>query len=135
MANEKREISMRVIKTHQVDDANRNIELIADDLDATNGGASHVYTIRVKNFGGGEDSNLVMQIDFQRGPLKEAQPNGLTEHVLLAILIDRLQSFQAGPFSCRENALMLTKLEEAQHWAIARTRARELRGVEGQNKL
>ena len=47
------------------------------------------------------------------------------------MLIDRLRGFQAGPFGCRENALALTKLEEAMHWLHHRTRGRMARGVEG----
>lgn len=59
----------------------------------------------------------------------------MTHEALLAILIDRMRSFQAGPYSCRENALALTKLEEAQMWLLQRTRARMSRGVEGTHKL
>jgi hypothetical protein len=50
------------------------------------------------------------------------------------ICIDRLRSFQSGDFKCRENALALTKLEEALHWLNHRTRDRQSRGVEGINK-
>lgn len=57
--------------------------------------------------------------------------NGLTQEVLLAIVADRLRSFQVGQFACRENALALTKIEEAQHWLHSRTLARMQRGVEG----
>lgn len=39
-----------------------------------------------------------------------------SQEILLAIVIDRLRSFQSGPFSSRENALALTKCEEALHW-------------------
>lgn len=49
----------------------------------------------------------------------------------LEILCGRLRSFQAGDFACRENALALTKLGEAQHWLQSRTRKRMDRGVEG----
>jgi hypothetical protein len=56
---------------------------------------------------------------------------GVTQEALLAIVMDRLQSFQRGPFACRENALALTKIEEAQHWLFSRTLARMQRGVEG----
>jgi hypothetical protein len=52
---------------------------------------------------------------------------------LIAIVIDRLRGFQSGPFSCRENALALTKMEEALHWLNARTRDRMERGVEGKS--
>lgn len=67
----------------------------------------------------------------QNGPIAEQGVNGLTQEVLLEIISDRLRSFQKGPFSCRENALALTKIEEAQHWLHSRTLARMQRGVEG----
>ena len=90
------------------------------------GGANHAY--RVTGFDGDRKG---VNIDFQNGPINEHGVNGLTQEVLLEIVIDRLRSFQAGPFACRENAIALTKLEEAQHWLLARTRARMARGVEG----
>ena len=37
-------------------------------------------------------------------------------------------------FPCRENALTITKIDEAIHWQDARTKDRERRKVEGQNK-
>lgn len=61
--------------------------------------------------------------------------NGCNEQLeieaLLAVIIDRLQCFQAGPYACRENAIALTKLEEAMMWLQKRTRDRLARGVEG----
>ncbi len=74
-------------------------------------------------------------IRFQNGPIKEAGINGATNEVLLAIVVDRLQSFQKGGFSCRENAIALTKIEEALHWMQHRTEARIARGVEGETKV
>jgi hypothetical protein len=68
---------------------------------------------------------------FQNGPIKESGVNGVTQEVLLAIVIDRLRSFQAGPFSCRENAIALTHCEDALMWLQKRTRARIARQVEG----
>lgn len=50
---------------------------------------------------------------------------------MLAIVADRLRSFQNGPYACRENAIALTKVEEAQQWLRSRTLARMRRGVEG----
>ena len=38
-----------------------------------------------------------------------------------------------GRFRCRENALIITKVEEAIHWGNHRTAERERRGVEGVN--
>lgn len=73
-------------------------------------------------------------IGFQNGPIKEAGVNGITQEALVAIVIDRLRSFQAGPFSCRENAIALTHFEEGLMWLQRRTVARIKRGVEGTNQ-
>ena len=72
-----------------------------------------------------------MSLSFQNGPIKEAGVNGITHEVLLAVLIDRMRSFQDGDYACRENAIALTKLEEALMWLNKRTQGREARGVEG----
>jgi hypothetical protein len=92
------------------------------------GGAHHQYEVVMPD-------GLILPINFQNGPVSEEGTNGLTEEILLAIVVNRLQSFQAGTYACRENALALTKLEEALHWLDHRTRARAKRGVEGTSKL
>lgn len=74
------------------------------------------------------------RIRFQEGAIKEFGVNGITQEALLAIVIDRLRSFQAGPFSCRENAIALTHIEEALMWLQRRTISRIKRGVEGTNQ-
>ncbi|MCK9587740.1 MAG: hypothetical protein M0Q93_00070 [Terrimicrobiaceae bacterium] len=70
-------------------------------------------------------------IQFQNGPIQEAGVNGISGEALMAIQIDRLRSFQAGLYACRENALALTALEESLMWLQKRTRDRFARGVEG----
>lgn len=93
------------------------------------GGANHEYEI------GGLASAAVVRVSFQNGTVSEKGLNGVTETVLLAILIDRLRSFQNGGFACRENAEALTNCEVALHWAHQRTLARMRRGVEGTHKI
>lgn len=90
------------------------------------GGAPHHYILH-----GHDIRPPIAEIRFQNGPVGEAGVNGVTDAQLLAVLIDRLQGFQRGPYACRENALTLTKLEEAMHWIHHRTMARSRRGVEG----
>lgn len=121
---------MRQITEHQINECNSKITIKADDPDPKYGNASHFYQCEV---GGDLDFELEHVISFQRGPIKEVGTNGITHEVLLAILIDRLRGFQSGEFACRENALALTKLEEARMWLFERTRARVARGVEGTN--
>lgn len=104
------------------------------------GGAHHRY--RIRGFDAtdnpsndrdeeGQHGPTRCTVLFQNGPIKEAGVNGITHEALLAIVIDRLRSFQAGPFSCRENAIALTHFEEGLMWLQRRTVARIKRGVEG----
>ena len=92
------------------------------------GGACHEYSVVINT-----DGKQVAKVSFQNGPVKENKLNGCHQEDLIAIVIDRLQHFQAGEFKCRENALALTKLEESMHWLNHRTKDREKRGVEGTN--
>lgn len=59
--------------------------------------------------------------------------DGTTNEELLAVLIDRMQYLQAK-FPCRENAIVITKLEECLMWQNKRTTDRKARGVEGMHK-
>lgn len=58
--------------------------------------------------------------------------DGTTNEEVLAVLIDRMQYLQ-GKFPCRENALVITKLEESLMWLNKRTADRKARAVEGTN--
>ena len=78
-------------------------------------------------------SDQKLRILFQNGPILEVGVNGISGEALLAIVIDRLRSFQAGQYACRENALALTKLEESLMWLNKRTADRKGRGVEGKH--
>lgn len=79
----------------------------------------------------GESVKPLGIIDFQEGPIKECGVNGVCNEDLLAMVICRLEHFQNSEFSCRENAVAITKLEEALLWLRKRTMGRENRGVEG----
>jgi hypothetical protein len=114
---------MRTIDDFKVNPANDQITVTVLDEPGA-GNAHHKYQVMLPD-------GTITDINFQNGPISENGVNGLTQEVLIAIVIDRIRSFQAGKFACRENALALTKLEEAQHWLLHRTRARMARGVEG----
>lgn len=130
---------MRTISDHKVNPANDLIDIkVMDEPGA--GGANHVYEVWLPDTvvdgpGEGHSHGPAATIKFQNGPINENGINGLTQEVLLAIVADRLRSFQAGKFACRENALALTKIEEAQHWLHSRTLSRMQRGVEGTHGL
>ena len=60
------------------------------------GGACHKYLIRTNN----DRTDEVAHIFFQNGPVKENPLNGCFDPDLIAIVIDRLEHFQAGAFKC-----------------------------------
>jgi len=91
------------------------------------GGDSPTYVISVP---GARE----VTIDFQDGPVGDEGINGIQTEHLIMVALDRMRSFQKGKFACRENALVVTKLEEALQWLHARTHDRRKRQVEGKNE-
>ena len=75
-------------------------------------------------------SNDDIRINFQNGAVKERGVNGVSSEALLAVLIHLTQQLN-GRFSCRENSVAITKMEEALMWLDKRTADRQKRGVEG----
>lgn len=89
------------------------------------------------NPAGGETSGMGFLIKWQNGPLgrdedgTRIEPNGAFVEGVIAAALDRIQYYQGTKFKCRENAIAITKLEEALHWLQHRTVDREARKVEG----
>ena len=92
------------------------------------------YRVTSNNEGEHVDE-VIATLDFQNGALKETGINGLMDENLIAIVIDRLQGFQSGKFRSRENAVAITKLEEALQWLNQRTAGRLARGEEGTHQV
>ncbi len=139
MAIDKEVRAVRGIDEHKVNPANDMLRITVMDQPGS-GGANHRYVL------GGYDARTNPSLDddgieseypeatvilFQNGPINEVGVNGVTHEVLLAIVADRLRSFQAGPYACKANACALTHVEEALHWLQQRTLERMRRGVEG----
>ncbi len=130
---------MRNLTDHQVNPAND--KLIVQALDEPGqGGACHSYYVDgfdISTNPSAIQGNDYLYILFQNGPISEegVGVNGITHEVLLAIVADRLRSFQKGPYSCKANACALTHIEEAMHWLQQRTLERMRRGVEGTHNV
>lgn len=127
---------MRQITTHETNDCNKAIMIDADNLGT--GGASHLYVMRIHPGIGRAHSLEAIQsqaIKFQDGPIAEAGVNGLTHEVLYAILIDRLEGWQAGPYACEQNEVALSHIRAALAAAEWRTDERIERGVEGTHEV
>jgi hypothetical protein len=101
------------------------------------GGANHAYHVDWHTDIAHDPTTVAvnsLDIHFQEGPIKEFGVNGITQEALLAIVIDRLRSFQAGPFACEDNATALDHCQKALETLQKRTLARIARGVEGTNQ-
>jgi len=88
---------------------------------------------------GGSVLGIGLDIKWQEGALgrdgDRAEPNGAFVETVIAACTQRLEYFQDSKFKCRENALAITKLQEALHWLDSRTKDRESRDVEGTHKV
>jgi len=95
--------------------------------------APHKFVVTGSNDDG--SGTILAEILFQEGSIKEAGVNGVCNEDLIAMVICRLEHFQKSEFKCRENAVAITKLEEALLWLRKRTMGREKRGIEGTHKV
>jgi hypothetical protein len=75
----------------------------------------------------------IVKFTIQSDPISEVGANGVQALDMLKYVKCLFQSLNDA-FPCRENALTITKLEEAIHWQDARTKDRARRGVEGKNE-
>lgn len=78
-----------------------------------------------------EDNKVIFWI--QDGPIKEHGINGIQAVDMLEYNLELFKSLNKA-FPCRENALTITKIEEAIHWQTARTTDRVKRDVEGKSE-
>jgi hypothetical protein len=115
------------------------------------------YVDDTGNPAGGTTSGPGISISWQNGPVavdgERKEPNGAFVEGVIAAAVGRLEFYQDSKFRCRENALAITKLEEALHWlghrtadreartadrearGEARTADREARGIEGTHEV
>lgn len=112
----------RQLTSHKVNELNE--ALVVDAIDEPGArNACHEYHVHAED--------VFCSIKFQNGPIAAFGVNGVSNEALLAIVEDRLVGFQSGQYACRENAIALTKIQEAMMWLHSRTRERMARGVEG----
>lgn len=124
---------MREITSHIVNPVNDRLKIEVLDQPGA-GGANHEYRITASDDGSGKPYQIAdHHISFQNGAINEHGVNGITQEVLLAIVADRLEAFQAGPFACPENRNALMHVLDAMAWLQSRTKARMARGVEGKS--
>ena len=70
------------------------------------------------------------RIQFQNGPVNEHGENGVQLTDVVKVCLARYRMLNKS-FPCRENSIVITKLQEAIMWDEERTAKRTLQGVEG----
>ncbi|EPR42705.1 hypothetical protein dsx2_2622 [Desulfovibrio sp. X2] len=113
---------MRTITTHHVHEGDRQPVITALGEVGT-GGAEQEYEIIYPGKDGLDEIEHLVFVSLDHP--------GITNEALLAIVIDRLEGFQAVPFACTENAAALDHARICLGELQARTRHRMMRGVEG----
>lgn len=121
----------REITSHKVNGLNERLSIFALDPPGP-GGASHEYVVRVPL---SPTMNAATSVKFQKGPIAEAGVNGLSNEALLAIVEDRLNGFQLGPYACPWNQTALYLIQAAMDALKQRTQERTARGVGGTSQL
>ena len=117
---------MRINTTHQASPLDNALTIYAVD-EPGHGGANHLYVVEETN----DSLAGTLTVRFQKGPIGEHGVNGVSNDVLLAIVADRLEGFQSGPYACQDNGIALAKIQSAMQDLQTRTKERLARGVEG----
>jgi len=123
----------RIITTHHVDELNKLFEIKATRY-PDNSEYENLYSVLAWADSVTPTTPRLVgsTIVFQSQPFTGLQSlNGVTTESVLAVLIDRLEQFQAGPFPCYENRLAIMHLESALDLLKDRSDDRRERGVEG----
>lgn len=107
---------------------NLNKVLVTDEQG--NGGANHRYQIVDINNPDVVYGNIILQNGARK---LDDSVHGVLDTDLLEIVRHRLQCFQQGPFSSRDNSVALTHVEEALMWMNRRVEDRIERNVLGTN--
>jgi len=120
----------RELTSHKVNECNNAITVFAADEPGP-GGACSDYRAEFEMRHEGQKRGQHFVFRFQNGPIADVGTNGITNEVLLAIMIDRLEGFQSGKFRNDKNQKALEYLIAAREALVQRTEERLARGVEG----
>ncbi|MFM6929439.1 MAG: hypothetical protein ACKOX6_13305 [Bdellovibrio sp.] len=75
-----------------------------------------------------------LSFTLQNGPIKEVGKNGCQVSDIIAVARHMISELNQK-FPCRENAMTITKLDEALQWQEERKKDRVKRNVEGTSKI
>lgn len=115
------------LQVAEIGGMNADLKILVLDEPMPPGQGCHLYQIEV----GGVPA---LNINFQRGPVKEAGLNGISNEALLMVVAHRLEGFQTGDFKCDDNVEALKGVYAALEAMAKRTHGRVIAQVEGYNQ-
>lgn len=110
------------------DDGYRVVRRV-EEKSPTKGGAHAFYEVANR-----ESGEAIDPLCFQHDTIPAVGVQGWTNEAVLAVVIDRLEGFQAGDFACDTNQIALDACRSALLSLELRTKDRKTRGVEGKHK-
>lgn len=120
---------MRDLTSHKVNEANSLLRIeILEENEHGHGLLYGITSDEPRN--AATPPAVTLPVRFQSGPMAHGL-NGITNEALLAIVRDRLECFQKGPYCCESNNDALDNVMAAQRALQRRTAERVARGVEG----
>lgn len=81
------------------------------------------------------EGDVLDEVHFQEGPIKEVGINGLNNEDLLLMVVTRLEAFQNSDYRCEENQEAIDAIYEAVDALRRRTNKRVDRGAEGTSQI
>lgn len=102
-----------------------------DENENPTGGTVELHVIKR-----GDTEFPALIVNWQDGPRGDIEPaNGAFVEDVLWSALQRLEFFQDSKYRCRENAIAITKIEEALFILKDRQLSRSYRGVEGKHEV
>ena len=100
-------------------------EMHCEDKSKWDYSAPHEFSVVNK-----ENGNILSEIKFQRGPIKEVGRNGISDEDLLIMVALRLKHFQETDYACYENATAIEHILKALDSLSARRKRRKSKNID-----
>ena len=109
-------------------------KILVDD-ESVEYGTPHHFMVTSPKADENNEFQVLTDIVFQKGPVREVGVNGCSNEDLLSIVLCRLMNLQDTVYACKENDKAIEKIEEALLWLHKRTELRKRANVEGTSKF
>lgn len=115
------------LQVAEIGGLNTDLKIVCLDEPMPGNNACHLYQIEVGPV-------PAVNLNFQRGPVKQHGLNGISNEALLMIVAHRFEGFQRGEFKSDDNQEALDHIYAALGAMAKRTQGRVLAQVEGYDK-